>query len=569
MNNMNTERGSITAAILVVLVVVVAAGTGAAWYFQDQRQNVLEEHVVQVEDQLEELEAAPALPVELSVLKDVEFENDVFVTVELADGSVTSAKILDGAVTADKLSEDAKLLLREGSSYELTLGEAAVTAVHVATGAVTTGKILDAAVTTAKLADGSIVNVKILDGVVTSSKLKDGSITAADMATGSVVALDLADGAVTTEKLAEGAVTSDAIAEDAVTSEKVASAAVGTIAISDLSVTAAKIATGTLTGDQFSGDIAKSISGSSVFEVTDNEDGTYSIVLQTSCTDAQVLAWNATTSTWTCSTQSGGVTLATVSGLDNSSGLAVDVDGSDLLVTADGISVADSYLRNDASDSIAGTLSASSIGLTPTSSSPSTAEGTLYYDSDDDTVYLRTATGFTSVSEVFSSKTESDALLAAKANASDVYTQTETYTQSEIDALISASGAPTGALRRVAELVDQDLRTSADLNGDGNLLIYTVPTGKKFFFYALWIDYKSGSSDAGISSLGRNATSYSDFSSFLTVPFDTAKAAMNVVSQYSDVPIAVAGDEIYLTTYTEASGANAYDFHLYGWLEDE
>ena len=451
------------------------------------------------------------------------------------------------------------------------LGEGDVLEVHLKDGSVRTGEILDAAVTTAKLRDGSIREVALQDGSVSGAKLEDGSITTFDIATGAVTEAKIASGVVTSAKLVRDSVTSMTLSDDAVGASELATGAVGTDQISDLAVTAAKIATGTITATQVrEGDVITAISGNSIVQVAENE-GAYSLSLLQTCSSNQVLNWDASASAWTCGDASGGVTLASTSGLVNTDGLAIDVNGDTLTLGANGLSVSDTFVRNDGSDSTSGTLSMASVVLSPTTIAPTT-EGSLYYDSGSASAYVRTSGGLVDLVPDAYNTTEESTLLAALADSSDVYLKTETYSQSEVTSALSGGGSVVGAVERVANVQAQDFRTSADLGTNNEITLYTVPTGKIFEYVRLLVVKNSGDTASDVT-LGTNSTSFDDLHDGFTLPSsdNTYRTIDGAVSFFSstDVPVLTAGTSIALRVGTPATSANSYDIQLYGIVYDE
>lgn len=567
------EQGSATVVVVVAALGALVVGGGVAGmivYSEQQQQQEFEQRSAEVNARLEELRS---LSVQERALADATLEGEVFITAKLEDGSVTSAKILDGTVEAGDLAEEAILEFQGGNLGRFVLTPNAVTEFHLADGSVREVEILEAAVTSVKLASGAVSEVKIADGTIENGKLADGAVETVDLATGTVSTIQLKNGSVTSAKLAAGSVDAVAIAEGAVGASELAVASVSTESFDALSVTAAKIANGTITDVQIASDgsVVKSVTASGFVDVTDNGDGTYSIALSDSCSDGQVFSWNASSSVWVCSDQSVSATLATGGGLEDVSGLRVDVSGSDLTLSEGGLSVADNFIRNDADDSTTGTITASGVLLNPTSSAPSTAEGTLYYDSDNDTVYVRTSSGLVELNTDAYTTTELDALMAAKAASSSVYTKSQTYTQAETDAAIALGGSSDALAYRVAHIQDLDMRKTSDggdADDDNNYPIYTVPTGKKFVFHRMIIHRNSGDL-SNISTLGTDATFYSNMLGTISEPSTVGEFQITGQPFSGDgLYTPTGGETIYVNSYGP-SGASSIDIELFGYLYDE
>ncbi len=211
---------------------------------------------------------------------------------QLGNGSVTTAKIIDSAVTVVKLAKGAvtEVKILNGAVKSKKIASGQIKAQHLASGSVVTAKIKNGAITGPKIANNSITAGKIANRSLSTDKFIDQSITDDQLMNGAVGSDQLADGSVTTRKLADGSVTTPKIADNAVTAAKVA----------NLSITAAKIATGTITATQIASDggVVKSIVGNSIVAVTNNNNGSYSIALTTSCSEGQILKFSG--GAWQC-----------------------------------------------------------------------------------------------------------------------------------------------------------------------------------------------------------------------------------------------------------------------------
>ncbi len=97
--------------------------------------------------------------------------------------------------------------------------------------------------------------------------------------------------------LADNAVSTTTIADNAITLAKIADSAITTAKIADNAITDAKIAQITAT-DKIAGDAVQIKSGGGLTHGS-------GLTLLTSCSDSQVLQWNASSSSWNCSTPAG------------------------------------------------------------------------------------------------------------------------------------------------------------------------------------------------------------------------------------------------------------------------
>ena len=173
----------------------------------------------------------------------------------------------------------------------------------------------------------SINSGDIVDGSINSVDLGEGSVRTTEILDGTIVALDLADGSVTTIKLADGAVTSAKIND-------------GSIVNSDISNTAA-------IGDSKLAQITSSdkVAGSAVqLNSTGGIINASGLSLIRSCSDAQVLQWNATTEAWECAASGGSGTISDViagdglTGGGSSGAVTLDIGaGSGIIVSSNSI----------------------------------------------------------------------------------------------------------------------------------------------------------------------------------------------------------------------------------------
>lgn len=238
-------------------------------------------------------------------------------SVKLTTGAVTEVKIRDGAVTGKKIARGQLTAVHLASNSvisakvaknaitEAKISKNAVTSTKIQADAITTEKIAARAVTTDDIAPGAVSAQVIADGSVTTAKLADGAVTTPKLADGAVTTAKLFDLGVTTGKIADAAITTAKITDLSITGGKLALGAVGTQQLADLAITAAKIATGTITGTQIASDgsVVKSIVGNSIVSVVNNNNGSYSIALTTSCAAGQILKY--VSSAWQCDDDQG------------------------------------------------------------------------------------------------------------------------------------------------------------------------------------------------------------------------------------------------------------------------
>lgn len=328
LTHFRSKRGSVLLPIIISAALLATIGTTA--YIT----NKIASEVKRQNQKLSELQKGTGLDpksIEKSKLAD-----DVFLTAKLSDGSITAVKIQDGSITADKLDPTTKLELENQITKkfsDITNSENSLS-LPLKDGTVKSATIIDSAVTSIKLADGSVTEIKITDGAVTGSKIAAGQIQAIHLESGSVISAKIVDGAITESKIMDNAVTTSKLANLAVTAAKIALGAILTdnIAdqavtankISDQSIVAAKIATGAITSNQISSTAAidgsqlsasAGITGSqlasdgsvvlnlqngetSLFNITNNNNGTWTIGLAISCTTNQIMRYNGTG--WTC-----------------------------------------------------------------------------------------------------------------------------------------------------------------------------------------------------------------------------------------------------------------------------
>jgi len=175
-----------------------------------------------------------------------------------------------------------------------------------------------------ELPDGSIVKGTLVDGAVIDSQLVTGSTVQTPSGTTTVTT---ADNQTTTQNfvLADGSVVAAKIADGAVGTAKLQDGSVTEVKIKNGVITGGKIATGTITGGLIASDgsVVKSVVGNSVLAATNNNDGSVSLSLTTSCGIGELLKWNGTS--WACAADAGGTSYSAGSGL-NLTGTTFSID---------------------------------------------------------------------------------------------------------------------------------------------------------------------------------------------------------------------------------------------------
>jgi DNA-binding transcriptional MerR regulator len=217
------------------------------------------------------------------------------------------------------------------------------------------GKIAGLRVGKSDIAGFSIGAADISDGSITALDLGESSVTSTHMLDGTILTVDLSDGSITTVKLADQAVNSAKISD-------------GTIVNSDISDSAAikdsKLAQITA-GDKVAGSAVQ-------LNSTGGLVNTSGLSLTRTCSNGQVLAWNATSGAWECGAAGGGSgDITGVSAGDGLSGGGTSGDvtlavgaGSGISVASDTIAVALTASGTTGSTSSNSGLEVSSSGLT-------------------------------------------------------------------------------------------------------------------------------------------------------------------------------------------------------------
>ncbi|MDQ6985947.1 MAG: hypothetical protein Q9M91_00930 [Candidatus Dojkabacteria bacterium] len=245
-------------------------------------------------------------------------------TAKLADGSITEIKIIDGAISSGKIRDGSILAidLSNGSIITAKIADGAITESKIASNSISTDKLQNGSVTLDKLAPGVLDGITInndslngdvlIDNSVNGSKIEDNSITGDKIENNSVTGDDIQDNSITGDDIQDNSVTNLDLADGSVTGVKLADNSINGAKLTNLSITAAKIALGTIAGAQVASDgsVVKSIIGGGGIQVTNNNNGSYSLKLITTCSDGQVLSWNSAGTDWVCTTPPGGAGLS-------------------------------------------------------------------------------------------------------------------------------------------------------------------------------------------------------------------------------------------------------------------
>jgi trimeric autotransporter adhesin len=310
-----------------------------------------------------------------------DIQNGTILTEDLARDSVTSAKIKDGTI----LEED------------------------IASGAITSDQILDGQVTADDLASDAITSAKIADDAITTGKILNSTISADDLATSSVTTVKILDDTIAAADIATDAVDSAEIKADAVTASEIATSGVataeilnGTIINEDVGASAAiaysklNLSASILTGDIatdtiLAGNIAADAIGSS--EIAADAVGTSEIA--TNGVGSDEIAADAVTASEiaTSGVATAEILNETIINEDISGSAAIAYSKLNLagsIVTGDitNGTITGSDLANDITLAGDFTVSGGELYITPAASSASTTEGTIYYDGDDDNLYV-------------------------------------------------------------------------------------------------------------------------------------------------------------------------------------
>ena len=280
---------------------------------------------------------------------------------DLADSSVTSSKIKDGTITADDIAsgEITSDEILNGEVITDDLANSAVTSAKIADSTVTASDIADSAITTAKLLDGTIAAADLASDSVTTAKILDETITVSDIATDAVDSAEIKADAVAAAEIATDAVDSAEIKADAVGSSEIAADAVTASEIATSGVATAEILNGTIINEDVGASAAIAYSKLNLASSIVTGDITDGTVANADISDSAAIAYSKLN--LASSIVTGDITNGTITGSD----LANDIN-----------------LAGDF------TVSGGELYITPEAISASTTEGTVYYNSTDDNLYV-------------------------------------------------------------------------------------------------------------------------------------------------------------------------------------
>ncbi len=297
---------------------------------------------------------------------------------DIKDRSIKGKDIKKGTISEDELDDDSV------GSDEIK-GDAVGTS-EIDDGSITAADLAAGTLTAATLADGSVATAEILDGTILVGDLADGAVTSAKILNETIVSADIFDGTITAADL--GA--------DSVAASELADSSVGTGEITDLTIINADVnAAAAIAGTKISPDFgAQAITTSGAISTTGSGTITAGGRIYT---DA---GFDAVT---------GGAVLhigelnATQIALDSSI-VALGNEGTDSVRSKGDFSVrnnandADTFtIDNNTGDTVVGgdlTVTGGEVYATPIADSASTTEGTIYYDSTDDNLYVYANGGF-------------------------------------------------------------------------------------------------------------------------------------------------------------------------------
>ncbi len=305
---------------------------------------------------------------------------------DIKNGSIQGKDIKNGTISGSKIDDDAidSDKIEDGSITVADLAAGTLTAASLADSAVTSAKILDSTVASADIAADTIVAADIATGGVGTLEILDGAILTGDIATDTILAADIAAGAVATSEILDGTITADDIAAatitnseiavDTILADSIAAGAVATSEILDESVASADILNGTIAAADLATDLIITTTGLA------NLNG--GIAVDTSnftVSGTTGAVSSASTITGTALYTSGGTIDATIAGTVLHIGETFATGG----IILDQVATVDGLLTAGAGATIVGDLKA-----TPQSAAGTAAEGVVYYDSDDDNLYV-------------------------------------------------------------------------------------------------------------------------------------------------------------------------------------
>lgn len=332
-------------------------------------------------------------------IKGDDIDDEAIDTDQLADGAVTTAKLADDTIVAGDIATGAVTTteILDGTILTGDISADTILAADIATGAVATAEILDGTILVGDLADGAVTSAKILDETIASADILDGTIGADDIAAAAVTASEIADETITTTEILNGTIASADIAVDTIAAVDIAADGVATSEILDETILSADIFDGTITAADLGADsvAASELADSSVDTGAIVTGAVTAVKLQSAAADLG--AANVTVNLG--NTNGAFVTNVTTDG--TITGLVVYSSGGAFDATTGGtiLHIGETFATGgiilDQATTVDGLLTAGA-GLTvtgdlkanPQSAAGTAAEGTIYYDSDDDNLYV-------------------------------------------------------------------------------------------------------------------------------------------------------------------------------------
>lgn len=312
---------------------------------------------------------------------------------DLARDSVTSSKIKDGTITAEDIASSAITSdeILNGEVITDDLANSSVTSAKIADSTITVSDIADSAITTAKLLDGTIAAADLASDSVTTAKILDDTITVSDIATDGVDSAEIKADAVTASEIATDAVDSAEIKADAVDSAEVKADAVTASEIATSGVATAELLNGTIINEDVGAAAAIAYSKLNLADSIVTGDITNGTIANADIADGASVAYSKLN--LANSIVTGDITDGTIANGDISGSAAIAYSKLNLassIVTGDitNGTITGSDLANDVILAGDFTVSGGDLYITPEATSASTTEGTVYYDSDDDNLYV-------------------------------------------------------------------------------------------------------------------------------------------------------------------------------------
>ena len=298
-----------------------------------------------------------------STIASADIAADTIVAGDIATDAVATAEILDGTILTGDISADTIL------------------AADIATGAVATAEILDGTILTGDISADTILAADIATGAVETTEILDDTIASADIAADTIVAGDIATGAIANGEILDGTIIAADFSAGAVDTTAILDSTILTGDITDNTLLADDIATGAVTTDEIlnativGGDLAANIAitttGASALNGGITVDTTNFIV-------------DGTTGQTTSASYFTGLSYYSSGGAfdGTSAGTILHIGESLNSYVAIGSATNNTTVVGDL------TVTGGEVYVTPIASSASTTEGTVYYDSTDDNLYV-------------------------------------------------------------------------------------------------------------------------------------------------------------------------------------